>query len=56
MMAATPLLVALDKNGDKEIPAAEIDAASGVLAGLDKNTDGKLEEQELRGGEARGGG
>jgi outer membrane protein assembly factor BamB len=56
MMAATPLLVALDKNGDKEIPATEIDAASGVLVGLDKNSDGKLEEQELRGGEARGGG
>lgn len=48
MMGTMPALVALDKDGDKELSAAEIEDARAVLSGLDKNGDGKLEEAELR--------
>lgn len=48
IMTTLPVLVALDTDGNKEISAAEIQAAPAGLAKLDKNQDGKLDEEELR--------
>lgn len=42
-----PIVRALDANGDGEISAEEIAAASKSLAKLDKNGDGKLTREEL---------
>jgi Ca2+-binding EF-hand superfamily protein len=42
-----PLIGALDPNGDHEITADEIAAASAHLKALDKNGDGKLTRDEL---------
>ena len=43
-----PVLAALDADGNNEISAAEIAAASAALKTLDKNKDGKLTGDELR--------
>lgn len=48
LMGTVPALMALDTDGDKELSAAEIDAAVAVLTALDQNEDGKLVEDELR--------
>lgn len=56
LMATLPALATLDKNGDKEISGAEMDAVEAVLAELDKNQDGKLEEAEMGPAQAGGGG
>lgn len=43
-----PLVAALDKNGDHEISAEELAAATASLLTLDKNGDGKLTDEETR--------
>lgn len=43
-----PLLVAIDKDKDGTISAAELKGASAALATLDKNKDGKLTRDEMR--------
>jgi Ca2+-binding EF-hand superfamily protein len=45
---ASPLIKALDSDGDGEISASEITNAPTTLKTLDKNNDGKLEADELR--------
>jgi CotH kinase protein/Lamin Tail Domain/EF hand len=42
-----PIMAALDRNGDGEISADELDRASEALRGLDKNTDTKLTADEI---------
>ena len=54
-----PLVAALDKDGDREISAEELQAATASLLTLDKNGDGKLTDDEMRpphpeGGPGRG--
>lgn len=54
-----PLVAALDKDGDREISAEELQAATASLLTLDKNGDGKLTDGEMRpphpeGGPGRG--
>lgn len=44
----SPLMVALDKNKDGTLSAAEIKNASKALAKLDKNEDGQITADELR--------
>jgi Ca2+-binding EF-hand superfamily protein len=44
----SPLMTALDTDGDGELSAKEIDAASVTLKTLDKDKDGKLSAEELR--------
>ena len=48
LMQNLPVLAALDTDGNGEISAAEITAASAALKTLDKNKDGKLSADELR--------
>ena len=48
LMQNFPVLAALDADGNNEISAAEIAAASAALKTLDKNKDGKLTGDELR--------
>jgi alcohol dehydrogenase (cytochrome c) len=48
MMQMLPVLAALDADGNKELSAEEINAATTALGKLDKNQDGKLVEEELR--------
>ena len=48
LMQNFPVLAALDADGNNEISAAEIAAASAALKTLDKNKDGKLSGDELR--------
>ena len=43
-----PLVAALDKDGDREISAEELLAATASLLTLDKNIDGKLTDDEMR--------
>lgn len=43
-----PLVAALDTNGDHEISAEELAAATASLLTLDKNSDGKLTGDEMR--------
>ena len=43
-----PLVAALDKNGDHEISAEELQEATASLLTLDKNKDGKLTDDEMR--------
>ncbi|MCA9013362.1 MAG: hypothetical protein KDB01_26615, partial [Planctomycetaceae bacterium] len=43
-----PLVAALDTNGDREISAEELQAATASLLKLDKNSDGKLTDDEMR--------
>lgn len=43
-----PLVAALDTNGDREISAEELQAATASLLTLDKNKDGKLTDDEMR--------
>ena len=43
-----PLVAALDQNGDREISAEELQAATASLLTLDKNSDGKLTDDEMR--------
>jgi len=51
-----PLVAALDTNGDHEISAEEIQAATASLLTLDKNGDGKLTDDETRPPRPEGGG
>ncbi|MHB1036820.1 MAG: O-methyltransferase [Pirellulales bacterium] len=52
----SPVVNALDANGDGELSAEEIAGASKVLKALDKNGDGKLGRDEMRPqGAGRGG-
>lgn len=51
-----PLIAALDKNGDREISAEELAAATASLLTLDKNGDGKLTDDEIRPPRPDGGG
>ena len=44
----SPLMTALDTDGDGELSAKEIEAASVTLKTLDKDKDGKLSAEELR--------
>lgn len=45
----SPIIAALDANGDGVIDASEINNAPAALRKLDKNGDGKLTREELRG-------
>ena len=51
-----PLVAALDTNGDREISAEELQAATASLLTLDKNADGKLTDDEMRPPRPDGGG
>ncbi|MBI3462092.1 MAG: hypothetical protein HY000_03395 [Planctomycetes bacterium] len=51
----SPIIEALDANGDREISAQEIEHAAAALKKLDRNDDGKLTEEEFRGGPPRSG-
>ena len=57
----SPIIAALDADGDGEISAAEMANAVAALKELDKNGDGKLTREEFaaprqgRGGPGRGG-
>ena len=51
-----PLVAALDTNGDREISAEELQAATASLLTLDKNSDGKLTDDEMRPPRPDGGG
>jgi len=51
-----PLVAALDKNGDHEISAEELAAATASLLTLDENSDGKLTDDEMRPPRPEGGG
>lgn len=51
-----PLVAALDKDGDREISAEELQAATASLLTLDKNEDGKLTDDEMRPPRPDGGG
>ncbi len=44
----SPLIAALDRNGDQVLSADEISTAAAVLATLDKNKDGELTGDEVR--------
>jgi hypothetical protein len=44
----SPVLAALDKNGDGEISAAELKDAAKALKSLDKNRDGQITADEVR--------
>ena len=44
----SPIMLALDANGDGALSAAEIDNAATSLKALDANGDGKLTREELR--------
>lgn len=46
-MQTDPVLLALDKDRNKEISAEEIENAAAPLGALDKNQDGKLSEDEV---------
>ncbi len=48
IMVTTPMLVALDIDGNQEISTAEIRGSESILGKLDGNRDGKLTEDELR--------
>lgn len=48
LMARSPLMVALDADGDGALSASEIENASKALAKLDKDGDGELSQVELR--------
>ncbi len=48
IMVTTPLLVALDTDGNQEISTAEIRGSESILGKLDGNRDGKLTADELR--------
>lgn len=43
-----PLIAVFDTNHDRELSAAEIEAAADVLGKFDKNGDGKITPQERR--------
>lgn len=59
-MGTLALLKALDKDGDRELSAAEVTSASAVLRALDLDGNGRLDELEVQGkkqeGERRRGG
>lgn len=55
-MQTDPLLSTLDKDGNKELTADEIEAAPTLLLALDKNKDGALSEDELSPQRGDGGG
>jgi hypothetical protein len=52
---ASPVMAALDANGDGVVDAAEIANAANALAALDKNGDGQLTKDELRPARPEGG-
>ena len=45
--AESPALVALDRDGDGELSADELQTAVEALKQLDKNSDGRLTPDEL---------
>ena len=49
-----PLIAVFDTNRDRELSAAEIQAAADVLKKFDRNRDGKITLEELRGCRSRG--
>ena len=51
----SPVIAALDTDGDGELSAKEIENATVALKKLDKNSDGKLTTEELRPAGALGG-
>jgi|LakMenEpi03Aug12_release.lakeMendotaPanAssembly.Ray.scaffolds.fasta_scaffold376103_3 hypothetical protein len=50
----SPVIAALDANGDGVIDAAEINGAAKALLALDKNGDGQLTAEEIRPGRPDG--
>jgi hypothetical protein len=48
MLSRMPAFTAMDKDGDMQLSASEIEAASETLISLDKNGDGELSAEELR--------
>ena len=48
MLSRMPAFTAMDKDGDNQLSASEIKAASTTLMSLDKNGDGELSADELR--------
>ncbi len=47
MLSMMPVIKALDKNGDNELSAEEIENAVAALKSLDKNKDGKISTEEM---------
>ena len=47
-MPVSPVVQALDTDGDGELSAKEIENATAALKTLDKDKDGKLSSEELR--------
>lgn len=56
MLNRMPAFSAINKDGDAQLSADEIKAASEALLTLDKNGDGELSEDELRPSRGGGGG
>ncbi|QEG24596.1 Iodothyronine deiodinase [Mariniblastus fucicola] len=48
MLSRIPAFAAINKDGDNQLSAAEIEAAAEALLTLDKDGDGELSREELR--------